>query len=78
MVLAARRAALEVRLHPGNACVGVDFDELILDVFVEVLEALLTGELRPRGTKKALQDGTFGLTMRFHVSSLDVLYRQAG
>jgi len=46
VVLGARRAPLEVRLHAGDSGVGVPAGELDLHVTVELLEALLAGQLR--------------------------------
>ena len=47
VILGAGRAAMQVRAHPGNRRVGVGVGagELELDVAVELVEALLTGEL---------------------------------
>src|SRR5205085_3854152 len=42
----ARRAALEVRPHARNDRVGLGARELELDVAVELLKALIAGELR--------------------------------
>jgi len=45
VLLAARRAALEVLAHPGDLSVGVVAGELGLDVLVEQLEALVAADL---------------------------------
>jgi hypothetical protein len=49
-ILGARRAPLEVGTHSGDCCVRVGSAELELDVTIELIEALLTGQLRPGGT----------------------------
>jgi hypothetical protein len=46
VVLAAGRAALEVRPHARHRGVGVAAGELELDVAVELVEARLAGQLR--------------------------------
>src|SRR5882757_5467644 len=51
-ILGARRAPLEVGTHSGDCCVRVSSAELELelDVAIELVEALLTGQLRLGGT----------------------------
>ncbi len=55
MVLAAGRAAGEVLAHPRHGGVGVAAGELELDVAVELLEALLAGELVLCRAEQSLQ-----------------------
>jgi hypothetical protein len=51
-IFGARRASFQVGTHSGDCCVRVRSAELELelDVAVELVEALLTGQLRPCGT----------------------------
>jgi hypothetical protein len=49
-ILGARRAPLEVGTHSRDCRVRVRPAELELDVTVELVEALLTCQLRPGGT----------------------------
>ena len=52
MLFAARGAALEVGVHPGERLVGVAAGEL--DVDVEPLEALLAADLGPGRAEQCL------------------------
>ena len=49
MVLIAGRAAFEMRAHTRDLLVGGCAGELELDVAVELVEALLAGQLGPAG-----------------------------
>jgi hypothetical protein len=51
VLLPGRRAALEVVAHPRDAPVSVLALEFELDVLIEAVEALLTGELVARGAE---------------------------
>jgi hypothetical protein len=55
VLVGACRAAVQVRAHPGYALLRILARELVLYVDVEVLEALLAGELRSRRTQQACQ-----------------------
>ena len=48
MVFVACWAALEMRAHTRNLLVSVSVGELELDVAVQLVEAPLAGQLRPR------------------------------
>src|SRR5215212_11657442 len=52
VVLGAGRAAFEMGPEPGNCGLLVDAGQLRLDVAVELLEALLAGELGATGSKQ--------------------------
>jgi hypothetical protein len=45
VVLVARRTAFEVRAHARDLPIGVRFGQFELDVAIELLEALLAGQL---------------------------------
>jgi hypothetical protein len=51
VVLAAGRAAFEVGAHAGDLLLGFSTREFQFDVAVELLEALLAGQLRPHRTE---------------------------
>src|SRR3954469_23167718 len=67
-VLRAGGAALEVGLHAGDPRIGGLAGERQLDVAVELLEALLAGQLMGAGTEDPAQDGAAFL-LAFHHSS---------
>src|SRR5215218_6236737 len=67
-VFGAGGAAVEVRAHTGNPRVGRGTGERHLDVAVELLEALLAGQLRGGGAKDPAQD-RIALVVAFHPSS---------
>ena len=49
-------AAFKVRAHPGNRLVGVSAGEFELDLAVELIEALLAGELGVGGSEQPSQE----------------------
>ena len=55
MILLAGRAALEVGAHARHRRFGVGAGQRQLDVAVELLEALLAGQLGPGGPQDAAQ-----------------------
>src|SRR6266540_2489273 len=55
VLLAAGRAAVEVRAHPRDPSLRVAALELELDVFVEPLEALLAADVRTGRAEQLLQ-----------------------
>src|SRR3954452_6090598 len=55
VVLLAGRTALEVSAHARHRRFGVGARQRQLDVAVELLEALLAGQLRPGGAEDAAQ-----------------------
>src|SRR3954447_8244513 len=67
-VLGAGGAALEVGLHAGDPRVGALACERQLDVAVELLEALLAGQLRGAGAEDPAQDGV-SFFVGLHASS---------
>src|SRR5438128_1258941 len=56
VVLGAGGAALEVGVHAGHGGIGVCAGELDFDITVEVLEALLAGELGTAGAAHAAEE----------------------
>jgi hypothetical protein len=70
VVFAAGHTSLEVGAHPADLRLGVLSLKLELDVLVEPLEALLAGDLRPRGT----EDGPHQLAFSFHRRSRPLLF----
>jgi len=52
VVLGAGRTTVEMGSQPGNRRVRVDAGKLRLDVAVELLKALLAGELRATGSEQ--------------------------
>src|SRR5436190_14254377 len=56
VLLAAGRAAFEVRAHAGDEAVDVGAGELELDVEVELLEALIAPELRSRRAEQPARE----------------------
>ena len=52
MFLGAGGAALEVRSHPGDLRVGIRAGDLRLDVDIELIEALLAGQLGSCGPEQ--------------------------
>jgi len=56
VVFVARRATFEVREHAGDLLFGVHFGQLELHVVIEILEALLAGELRSGGSDEERQE----------------------
>src|SRR3954453_2073420 len=67
-VLGAGGAAVEVRAHAGDPRVGALACGRQLDVAVELLEALLAGQLRGAGAEDPAQDGV-SFFVRLHASS---------
>src|SRR3954447_9813083 len=67
-VLGAGGAALEVGVHAGDPRIGGLAGEGQLDVAVELLEALLAGQLRLTGAEDPSQDGGAFL-VALHASS---------
>src|SRR4051812_6976026 len=67
-VLGAGGAAVEVGAHAGDPRVGGVADEAELDVAVELLEALLAGQLGSAGAEDPSQDGV-GFAVGLHASS---------
>ena len=57
MLLAARRAAVEVRAHPGHRGVGIATGGLEVDVLVESLEARVAVDLEAGGPEQRGHDG---------------------
>src|SRR3954468_10415966 len=53
VILAAGRAAFEMRAHPGEELVGVIAGQLEVDVLVQQLEALVAADLGPIGAEQA-------------------------
>src|SRR5205814_4009920 len=66
VVLAAGRAALQVRPQPGDDAVRFGSREFELDVAVQRLEALLAGELRLRGAQHAGETVVVEIRCRGH------------
>ena len=60
VILAAGRAALEMRAHARHGGVGVHTGELGLHVAVELREALVAGELRPGRAEDEVETVAFG------------------
>ena len=56
MVLVARGAAVEVSPHARDVDVGVRAGKLQLDVPIQLLEALLAGQLRSRRPDEPCED----------------------
>src|SRR3954468_19693507 len=67
-ILGAGGAAVEVCAHAGDPRVGRLAGEAQLDVAVELLEALLAGQLRVRGAEDPSQDDVAFL-VALHASS---------
>jgi hypothetical protein len=68
VLLVAGPAALEVRAHAGDELIGARGTvlELDLDVAVELVEALLAGQLGVGGTQEAPQDVVWSVGVRAH------------
>src|SRR5262245_60196598 len=60
VLLAARRAAVEVRAHPGPRRLRVAAAELQLDVLVEPLEALVAADLGSIGSEQPVEQVHLG------------------
>src|SRR3954465_3921234 len=75
-VLRAGGAALEVGVHAGDPRLGRLAGERQLDVAVELLEALLAGQLRGPGAEDPAQDGASFLVALHRVSSPSVPTRK--
>src|SRR6059058_1584141 len=75
-VLGAGGAALEVGVHAGDPRIGRLAGERQLDVAVELLEALLAGQLRSAGAEDPAQDGASFLVALHRVSSPSVPTRK--
>src|SRR5436305_637456 len=56
VLLAARRASVQVCPHTGNRRIGICAGELQLDIVVELLEALLAAQLGARWPEQTLQE----------------------
>src|SRR5436190_5682499 len=57
VLLAAGRAAVEVRTQPGQGRVRVGARELEVDVTVELGEALVAADLRPGRAEEPVENG---------------------